>query len=151
MTGRQIRCQNSVRINVNPVQWRTPEPLDWDVLMLSVVLSYLSILVKLVLVKLLRYKTVCMGVWVHLYRFELYLSAPFYVTYAWRNCLRYVSCTLSDMTDKVVQSINHISTLCWVLSSLRENSNRCVIGDKTATMLRGIHYFFNFVSSYKNP
>ena len=75
MTGRQIWRQNGSRINVNPVQWRIHEPLDWDALMLPVILSYFSILVKLILVKMLQYivyKTVCMGEWVRLYRFSFH-------------------------------------------------------------------------------
>ena len=67
ITGRQIRCQNSVRINVNLVQWRTHESFQWDVLMLPVILSYFSIVVKLVLVKCFDMLYIKQYVWVYEY------------------------------------------------------------------------------------
>ena len=82
MAGRQIRCQNSVRINVNLVQWRPHESFQWDVLMLPVILSYFSIVIKLVLVKCFDMLYIKQYVWVYEY---VYIDFNF------------ISCILCDM------------------------------------------------------
>ena len=61
--SRTKKCFDSV----NLVQWRTHESFQWDVLMLPVILSYFSIVVKLVLVKCFDMLYIKQYVWVYEY------------------------------------------------------------------------------------
>ena len=94
MTGRQIRCQNSVRINVNLVQWRTHESFQWDVLILPVILSYFSMLY------------IKQYVWVYEY---------FYIDFNFISCILcdmcmtelFALCILYFVRDDKIKMFNH--------------------------------------------
>ena len=136
MTGRQIRCQNSVRINVNLVQWRTHESFQWDVLMLPVILSYLSIVVKLVLVKCFDMLYIKQYVWVYEY---VYIDFDFISCILCDICMTelFALCVLYFVRDDKIKMFNQKkfrSTFCskfswqcivyWMSRRHHDTSNR---------------------------
>ena len=110
MTGRQIRCQNSVQINVNLVQWRTHESFQWDVLMLPLILSYFSIVVKLVLVKCFEMLYIKQYVWVYEY---IYIDFNFISCILCDICMTelFALCVLYFVRDDKIKMFNHIFTI----------------------------------------
>ena len=113
MTGRLIRCQNSVRINVNLVQWRTHETFQWDVLLLPVILSYFSIVVKLVLVKCFDMLYIKQYVWVYEY---VYIDFNFISCILCDICMTelFALCVLYFVKDDKIKMFNQsINQSLW--------------------------------------
>ena len=135
MTGRQIRCQNSVRINVNLVQWRTHESFQWDVLMLSVILSYFSIVVKLVLVKRFDMSYIKQYVWVYEY---VYIDFNFISCILCDICMTelFALCVLYFVRDDKIKMFNHFN-LCMIAHMKRRSTftrGACSSRHREATM-----------------
>ena len=107
MTGRQIRCQNSVGINVNPVQWRKHESLDWDVLMLPVILSYCSIVVNFFKSKCFDTLRIKQYVWVYEY---VYINFNFNSCILCDICMTelFALCVLYFVRDDKIKDVQSI-------------------------------------------